>query len=180
MDRSFLESLSVEEMHFIVESTSRLRDSMCDPSINSTSKKPDRRLSYGITHVAEVSFSTPTSDKDLKSIESNLFRALSLMRSRWVGVIGPWIRDANGVRWNTWPTVTKSSLNGNSPSWCHDTIRDVFEILLPAMHSASAEEARAEALQTAIHWYVESQLCAGGVEGSIVLQQAALESLGWV
>jgi hypothetical protein len=34
-------------------------------------------------------------------------------------------------------------------------------------------------IATGIHWAVESSLCSGGVEGSLVLQQAGLEAIAW-
>ena len=45
--------------------------------------------------------------------------------------------------------------------------------------TAFTNEDRAQALETALHWLVESEQCAGGVEGAIILQQAALECLAW-
>lgn len=35
-------------------------------------------------------------------------------------------------------------------------------------------------IQNAIHWYIESNIGAGGIEGAIVLTQAALELLSWL
>lgn len=57
---------------------------------------------------------------------------------------------------------------------------DCFSELAPAIAMAFSDETRAEALQTALHWLVESEQCAGGVEGAIILQQAALECLAWL
>jgi len=37
-----------------------------------------------------------------------------------------------------------------------------------------------ESMKTAIYWYVEANICAGGVEGAIILTQTALELLAWV
>jgi hypothetical protein len=37
-----------------------------------------------------------------------------------------------------------------------------------------------EPIKNAIHWYVESNIGAGGVEGALVLIQAALELLSWL
>ena len=58
-------------------------------------------------------------------------------------------------------------------------MRGVFERLVPCLHTAYRDGRRGEALTTGIHWLIESGLCAGDIEGSLVLQQAALESLAW-
>ncbi len=93
--------------------------------------------------------------------------------------LGPWLYDSTGAEIGFDATVTKTMRHGGSLSWCHDTIRDGFSQLFPVMYSSFRDANRADALQTAFHWLIESEQCAGGVEGAIILQQAALECLAW-
>ena len=58
-------------------------------------------------------------------------------------------------------------------------IPDVLEQLFGCLELAYQDRERGDAIQTGLFWLIESELCAGGVEGSVILQQAALESLAW-
>jgi hypothetical protein len=50
---------------------------------------------------------------------------------------------------------------------------------LPGFVARSQDPTWKEPIQHAIHWYVEANRCAGGIEGAIILTQAALELLSW-
>ena len=140
--------------------------------------KLSHRDAYCFTHTAEVRFDIPPKRADIESISDTLFRTLSLMRGRWAGIVGPWLyKDQDLIHVS--PSVTKTSRRSGNHSWCPDVIGGVFEELLPCLHSAYQDPAQAEAIQTGFHWLIESEQCAGGVEGALVLQQAALESLSW-
>ena len=102
------------------------------------------------------------------------------MKCRWVGLLGPWLYDASGEQIGFRLSITKTMRNGGTISWCYETMRDCFAELFPSVCYAFANEKRAASLQTALHWLIEAEQCAGGVEGAIVLQQAALECLAWL
>jgi len=100
------------------------------------------------------------------------------MRGRWVGLVGPWL-FVNESLSMLMPQVTKTGRNGNCQTWYHESINDAFQELLKGLQVAFCDDERGECLRTGIHWLIESYQCAGGVEGSIVLQQAAIESMAW-
>jgi len=159
----------------------RLQGEIADATVivdQMESQKPPRRQAYAFTHVAEIKFATPHHAEAFRPIQTTLFRALSLIRGRWVGLVGPWLyRDDTLVQ--LCPYVTKTSRNGGSITWYPDTVFGVFEELVSCLHEAYSDRDRGEAIQSGFHWSVEASLCAGAVEGSLVLQQAALESLAW-
>lgn len=143
-------------------------------------KEQARQSVYGATHVARCQFPDPVSLSRIDELAKNLFLALSLMKCRWVGLVGPWLTSTVTRGLSFRPSVTKTFRNGDSISWCHRSMRDCFSQLAPAIATAFSKEDRAGALQTALHWLVESEQCAGGVEGAVILQQAALECLAWL
>lgn len=136
------------------------------------------RLVYAFTHVAEIRFDRPKQIEEFDAASTTLFRTLSLMRGRWVGIVGPWLFLGDAVH-TVIPGVTKTSRHGNSPTWSHETLLGAFEELFTRLTAGHQDSEMDTALQTALHWLIESQVCAGGVEGSLILQQAALETLAW-
>lgn len=140
--------------------------------------KPPRRQPHNFTHVAEIKFAKPQHAEVFQPIQTTLFRALSLMHGRWVGLFGPWLYSGNTLV-QLCPCVTKTARNGGSITWYPNTVLGVFEELVSCLHDAYSDRDRGEAIQSGFHWSVEASLCAGGVEGSLILQQAALESLAW-
>ncbi|MCP4888232.1 MAG: hypothetical protein GY904_16665 [Planctomycetaceae bacterium] len=102
------------------------------------------------------------------------------MKCRWVGLLGPWLQSVAQTDIDFRVAISKTMRNGGAISWCHESMGDCFSELAPVISTSFADPSRAEALQTALHWLVESEQCAGGVEGAIILQQAALECLAWL
>lgn len=145
-----------------------------------SSKKQSRESVYEPTHVAYSTFSEPVSIKRIDELRTTLFRCLSLMKCRWVGVLGPWLETVDGTGVNFNVAVTKTERNGGTISWCDQMMRECFGELFPAIVAAFSDDIRTDALKTAFQWLVESEQCAGGVEGAVILQQAALESLAWL
>jgi hypothetical protein len=139
----------------------------------------DRRNTYATTHVARCDFAGKVSSDDIRSVAANLFRSLSLMKCRWVGVVGPWLHDTEGKSIGFRAMVTKTMRNGGAISWCHDTMHDAFSQLYPAVHGAFCDSGCSQSIQASLHWLLEAEQCSGGIEGAIILQQALLASLGY-
>lgn len=139
-----------------------------------------RNAVYEPTHVASCEFVKPTNLESIEQVGSHLFRVLSLMKCRWVGLIGPWIYDSTGKLVATRLSVTKTMRNGGAISWYHKMMCSSFNDFYKSMYCAFQDKIRGPALRTASHWLVESEQCAGGVEGAIILQQSALECLAWL
>jgi hypothetical protein len=141
-------------------------------------EKQSRRSVFAFTHVAEIRFAKPEAIDRFEHIAANLFRTLSLMRGRWVGLAGPWLYLGDELT-AIYPRVTKTERNGSYLSCFDESIKGAFEELFLSLWVAYQDDDRREALQTGLHWLIESQQCAGGIEGGIILQQAALEALAW-
>lgn len=145
-----------------------------------TSEKQPRTSIYESTHVALFNFENAVSVSQIDRFAKNLFRSFSLMKCRWVGQVGPWLGNKEASDSQLRVSVTKTMRNGGAISWCHSSMGSSFSHLFPVMTAAFSDDARAEPLQTALHWLIESEQCAGGVEGAIILQQAAFECLAWL
>jgi hypothetical protein len=144
------------------------------------SDQTPRGVVYEQTHVASCEFVEPANFESIEQVGSHLFRVLSLMKCRWVGLLGPWIYDSSGKLIETRLSVTKTMRNGGAISWYHKMMHSSFNDFYKSMYYSFQDKTRGPALQTASHWLVESEQCAGGVEGAIILQQSALECLAWL
>ncbi|XZE36041.1 hypothetical protein SH501x_001592 [Pirellulaceae bacterium SH501] len=143
-------------------------------------EKPSRRSVYEVTHVVHCEFTEAQSIEKIDRMKDELFWTLSLMKCRWVGIVGPWLESTDSNAITIRMSVSKTTKNRGGISWCHGSIGDSFSELAPTMSAAFADSSRAEALQTALHWLIEAEQCAGGIEGAMILQQAALECLAWL
>jgi hypothetical protein len=153
----------------------------CQVTIEPHSKAPqDRRSIYKSTHLIRCEFTDPKSISFIDSFKDNLFWTLSLIKCRWVGLVGPWLESYDDKAITLRLSSTKTMRNGGAISWYHDSIPNCFPYLAPLMFDAFSDLKRGNALQTALHWLIESEQCAGGVEGAMVLQQSALECLSWL
>lgn len=132
---------------------------------------------YMFTHVMEIV--GPSEAEIPKDLVQSLSWTLSFMKSRWVGVVGPWHYDDFGQELCVSYQVTKVSQEGHSASWFNEGMLNVFPTLAQLVYQAIGDPIARHPLITAMHWSIESSLCAGGVEGSLVLQQSALECLSW-
>ncbi|WP_339730320.1 hypothetical protein [uncultured Gimesia sp.] len=137
------------------------------------------RSPFVFSHIIEVSFEKVSSRPEIDLIGSILHKTLSFMCGHWVGLVGPWASsDADKLN-RVFPRVTKSSMNRSGFSWYYEMVMGTFEELFHSIFRAHNEPKKYEVLTTGIGWYIEAELGAGLIEGSIVLQQAALESLAW-
>ncbi|QDU15258.1 hypothetical protein CA11_30790 [Gimesia maris] len=142
-------------------------------------KKKSNRSSFIFTHVIEVRYEDKHSKIDIDLIGSVLHKTLSFMCGYWVGVVGPWAYSETNELIRVFPRVTKTSMNQSKFSWYYEMMHGTLEELFHSILRAHREPKKYEVLNTGISWYIEAELGAGLVEGAIVLQQAALESLAW-
>ena len=142
--------------------------------------RDEHKEPFEFTHVAELTAYQIGAPQRLAAVKKSLFRTLSMMNGRWVGIIGPWTYDSAGNLVNIHPMVTLASINSRHQAWCDATIRDAFVQLFPAIHERFLDPILDRPLRNALHWWIETEQCAGGLESSIILQQAALECLAWL
>ena len=88
--------------------------------------------------------------------------------------------DAAGeLVWEEWPVVVEADPWKDGCRWFDIDSTEVVDIF-PGFMCRWQDENWRELVRESIYWYLESSKKSGGVEGSIVLQQAALERLAWV
>jgi hypothetical protein len=135
---------------------------------------------FAITNVGQIE----RIDKDHFSIEEvedclkALWYFLSFLRGAWVGLILPIGFDRNHNKvWEKWSSQ-KISPFSDSMSWFsrQDTRRDL-DVMFSRFMDYWSDSSFQETLMLVIHWYVESNLQSGAVEGSILMAQAAYELL---
>lgn len=147
--------------------------------IDQMEDKKKSRSPFVFSHVIEVRFDKTSLAPEIDLIGSILHKTLSFMSGHWVGLVGPWAYSDTGKLTRVFPRVTSSSMNRSGFSWYYDNVSGTFEELFHCLFRAQIEPKKYEVLTTGIGWYIEAELGAGLIEGAIVLQQAALESLAW-
>lgn len=153
-----------------------------DPLLN---EKPHEFLNTAhgnaITHIgmAERVDGSSIRQAQARKFQEELFWYLSFCRGRWTGTVLLTGQSESGR--SEWISLhsTKISSWAHVDSWCRyradRTIRDAYKGCSELLNSESLREA----VLLGIHWYVEANMCAGGIEGSLVLAQATLEMLAW-
>jgi hypothetical protein len=136
---------------------------------------------YAITHVGKLErvdggeFNVEESDKIMEA----LFRYLSFCRGFWVGpMLSIGIDASNNRVFEQWRAV-KLERWRHLDSWFSDFCTDGLVGGFPGFLKRWQDETWNEPLLLALHWYGEANMSAGGVEGSVILAQAAFEVLAW-
>lgn len=152
------------------------------PDLAQTTRSLRGTGGYAVTHVGLVERTDGNvfSPSDVRDIVEALFWFFSFARGFSSAPSLPVGLTSAGKRvWQDWfhPRATRW---GGWDSWFDETraaaLADIFS---PFMGFWSDPTMR-EVLTSAIHWYIEANTVAGGVEGSIILVQAALELLATV
>ncbi len=143
-------------------------------------KKKNIQFPFVFTHIIEVRFKKSSTNSGIDVIGSVLQKTLSFMCGRWVGLVGPWGYSDTGKLNRAFPRVTMVSMNPPGLSWYDRMVMGTFEELFSCLFHAYNEPEKYKVITTGIGWYIESEMSAGFIEGSIILQQAALESFAWL
>jgi hypothetical protein len=136
---------------------------------------------FGLTHVGTLKridggqFNKDQASDNLDAI----YHLLSFIRGLWCGPILPIGRTADKISWQIWtdPRLTPWKFVS---SWFFDFESEEINEAFIGYMKKWADLNWNEPIRLAIHWYTEANIGAGGVEGSIILIQAALEMLSWV
>ena len=143
------------------------------------SKSLEDEGGYGITHVAKIEridnlTFTPEEALDLL----NGFRFfLSFSAGIWVTPMFPIGFDSNNKRvWEQWNSPVISAYIGVSSWFPKQKTQSLSEAFVGFMNLWQDQDWQ-QPLKLAIHWYVESNLQAGAIDGSIILTHSALELL---
>ncbi len=104
---------------------------------------------YQVSHLARLEFANPVSGRN-DARATTLFRALSLMKGGWVGLVGLWQFGSNDELIKIVPYATKVVRSqGRTPS--HESDKDVYGQVFDSLQSAFDDAAQREAIQTAFH-----------------------------
>ncbi len=136
---------------------------------------------FGITHVGQLERADGSefSATDAKELQEALFCLLSFCRGSWVGPLLAIGFDGDGMRtWEEW-LARKIERWRRVGSWFDRKSCVGLVEVFPGFHRRWIDDAWNEPIRLALHWYVESNMCAGGVEGGTILAQAAFELLAW-
>lgn len=136
---------------------------------------------YGCTHLGTVRRSDGTGvpfETGLEALQ-RLHYFLSFACGAWTGIALPMgIDDDGGVKWREFGNRRMDQW-GSRVSWLD---RHNCQVLAPAYRGFAtrwADEYSRGVLRKAIYWYLRSNSTTSGVDGGIILTQAALEYLAW-
>lgn len=136
---------------------------------------------YSLTHICKLEQleRNPFSLDDARDLLEAFSYYLSFARGLWLAPMLIAGFDAEGTQvFEEWSACCADSWQ-NTYTWFSPDSTDLVETFPGFMRRWQDKNWR-ELVQDSIHWYVESKKQAGGVNGAIVLQQAALERLAWV
>lgn len=136
---------------------------------------------YGLTHVGNLARADARtfSSSGIGDLSELLFHFLSFCRGIWLAPLLYVGFDADGQRvWEQW-SVGNIRRWRSVGSWFNTDSAEGLSRVFPCFCSRWRDRTWGEPLKLALYWYIESNMCAGGLEGSIVLAQAAFELLAW-
>jgi hypothetical protein len=110
---------------------------------------------------------------------STLALFLSFAAGWWVGTGFVRGRNAKGkVAWQVWG-FSRMQSKGAGHSWYHWKMEGMLAQLFPGFARLLHRPSWQEPLSSILYWYNRSNSMAAGVDGSIILSQAAFELLAW-
>jgi hypothetical protein len=108
-----------------------------------------------------------------------LFWLLSFARGAWGGPVAFALLDPQarlvGQVWE----VPRLDPAVEFVSWLDSLRADAIQDIAPRLHALLVDDLSTRTIRRAIHWYISTNKQSGGLEGSIVLCQNALELLAW-
>jgi hypothetical protein len=140
---------------------------------------------FALTHVGTIERidSNLISYDQAEDILTALHYFFSFVRGFWCGPMLEVGRLDSNVIWKRW-THPKLTPWKYVETWFpqHDNLKNIREAIkvFRGFMERWDNQLWKTPIKHSIHWYIESNVGAGGVEGSIILAQAALELLGWV
>jgi len=109
-----------------------------------------------------------------------LHEALSFASGRWVAtVFVGGIATGGDVAWKVWGTGKLRPDFSTEGTWFDFHHGDALADVVSGLFDLHRNAENAEAFRTALYWFVRSGTEAAGVDGGLILLQAALERLSW-
>lgn len=144
-------------------------------------RKFESRGGFLVTHIGSVEridgheFSYEEAEKAINA----LHYFLSFLRGFWCGPVLPVGIFSDQKTWEQWDNLRLTPWK-EGISWFPKLKPNDIGQAFKGFMKKCEDPLWGVPIGHAIHWYVEANLSAGAVEGSIILIQAALELLGWV
>jgi hypothetical protein len=149
---------------------------------NELTKALDRDGGFGITHKATVSRRDGSSFTylDVQRVLEALGDFLSFARgARTAPILAAGYDEEGREVWQDLrlPTIGRWRLQHN---WWDRERGEILSGVYPGFWNLWCDPAWYHPLRSTVYWYTNSNVGAGGLDGSLILGQAALESLSWM
>jgi len=137
---------------------------------------------YVITHVGEIKRLNKRSFRieECRKILRALHYFLSFAAGYFTGPILPIGFNENNERlWEEWYKGLKTRYDSEGLSWFDIMHGELLEEIFPGFLNQWQNKIWNEPIETAIYWYLRSNMMEGGTDGAIILAQSALELLAY-
>ena len=137
---------------------------------------------YVITHVGEIKRLNKRSFgiEECRKILLALHYFLSFAAGYFTGPILPIGFNENNERlWEEWHKGLKTRYDSEGLSWFDIMHGELLEEIFPGFLNQWQNKIWNEPIETAIYWYLRSNMMEGGTDGAIILAQSALELLAF-
>lgn len=149
---------------------------------NSSEVEAFRSPLYSITHscILRKSDDATFSSSDAQFVLNALHDALSFAAGRWVApVLVRGAQSDDQIAWSEWGTRPLHPDLGRVETWFDAHHPNGLAEILPGILKLRQDPERSHSFHSALYWYLRSTGLAAGVDGGIILLQAALEMLSW-
>ena len=149
-------------------------------------KSPDvealRSTLYSVTHSCAIRKNDNATFSSGEALELlNVFHdAMTFAAGLWVApVFVCGFGSDQQIAWKEWGTRPLHPDIGGADTWFDTHHGETLIGILPGLWELRKESERTQTFHSALYWYVRSTPTRAGVDGGIVLLQAALELLSW-
>jgi hypothetical protein len=152
-----------------------------EPTISDLVKQLDEDGGYALTYRGRLT------RRDGASVDRNTSRErLHALAHCFAFIQGTWAPPlfATGVTgstvcWREWHHRFHQRWQSHWLSWCDQTTAESIVQLFPGFMARWESEVWRDTLRSAIYWYVQCNRDGFGIDGALILAQAALERMAW-
>jgi hypothetical protein len=153
-----------------------------DPQLDQRENSLRANGGYAMTHVGIIERADGRAfrRRDIEDLSSCLHRFLSFARGFWCGPLVLEGMGRRGALWTEWSSEALLTDWQGVASWF--PLRDVSEVTVAfdGFCELWNRPLWKRPLAGAVHWYIEANLNAGAIEGSLILAHTTLELLAWI
>ncbi len=138
---------------------------------------------YGFTHICRLkkTDNSKFSSQETSDYLTALFYFFSFARGSWCPTVLPVGYDENSEAiWFEWGARMTDRWSDNGLSWFDSHHAEVLPEILPGFLKLWEDDLWQSPLRSAVYWYIGSNKKAAGIDGGLILSQAALEKLSSV